>query len=251
MHYACWLIEGGEVTIEWAGGSRRVGPGNWVQPAPDTVRDQNFSPGAQIVSLRFGAEWSGGRILFSHPEPLIWPAEQFPRLAEEALRLQDRVSSVTTNRIGRLANVRISLPDYGHIRHAFAGWFTEWVRILHALGHEPKLPGDIDPRVCAAQGILNKRYYLASVPYGEILRECGVSRVHLDRLFVSDLGRTPKQYADRRCLAEAMKLLHDTHLTVKEVTYRLGFPAPSHFCRWFRRHTGVYPRRYRQNVSEP
>lgn len=250
MHYACWCIVKGTVDLTWDGGAVQVGAGHWVQPSPDTGRTQQFSPGAELLSLRFEAEWPGGRPLFPHRQPLVWPTDRFSGLTLAAERLRERVSQCVQNPTGRLAGVRMTLDDHMAVTRAFADWCEEWTSAMQSLGVQAMVPGRIDYRVSAARDLLDRQFYVPAVPYDAISNVCGISRVHLDRLFNRDLGMSPKHYVDRRCLSQAMSLLRGTRLTIKEVTYRLGFPAPAHFCRWFLRHTGSYPKAFRERMGE-
>ena len=49
-------------------------------------------------------------------------------------------------------------------------------------------------------------------------------------------------------IAEAKRLLHFTDLTVAEVAHRLAFRDPSHFVKYFKRHVGQTPFRYKREI---
>lgn len=59
------------------------------------------------------------------------------------------------------------------------------------------------------------------------------------------LGQSAKAIIDTKLLTEAQYLLKQTTLSVKEIAYDLGFQSASHFFRFFKRHTGDSPIRYR------
>lgn len=82
---------------------------------------------------------------------------------------------------------------------------------------------------------------------GDVAAMAGVSREHLTRVFQRQLGVTPARYLARQRMLLACDWLRDTAWTVKEIAYRLGFPAPPHFVRVFRRVTGMTPRQYRES----
>jgi len=82
---------------------------------------------------------------------------------------------------------------------------------------------------------------------GDVATMAGVSREHLTRVFQRQLGVTPARYLARQRMLLACDWLRDTAWTVKEIAYRLGFPAPPHFVRVFRRVTGMTPRQYRES----
>jgi AraC family transcriptional activator of pobA len=47
------------------------------------------------------------------------------------------------------------------------------------------------------------------------------------------------------CVREAERLLHFTDLSIKEISYRLGYPNPSHFIAIFNTQKGITPLQYR------
>lgn len=56
-------------------------------------------------------------------------------------------------------------------------------------------------------------------------------------------GRTAADWIERHRLLEAVHLLRGGKLSVKEISFRLGFPNQSTFGTWFKRHTGASPSR--------
>ena len=84
---------------------------------------------------------------------------------------------------------------------------------------------------------------------GELALMVGVTREHLTRVFRHQLGLPPAQYLARQRMLVACDWLRDTPLTVKEVAFRLGFSAPHHFVRMFRRVLGTTPRQFRETGS--
>lgn len=66
------------------------------------------------------------------------------------------------------------------------------------------------------------------------------------RAFRAGVGLSPKQYWLRLRLDKARQLLTDDTLSVADITFHLGFCDEAHFCKLFRRHTGLTPGQYRQ-----
>jgi AraC-like DNA-binding protein len=64
------------------------------------------------------------------------------------------------------------------------------------------------------------------------------------------LGQTAKTIVDEKLLLESKYLLHQTTLSVKEIAYELGFNSPSNFFRFFKRHAGQSPARFRHKSFE-
>ena len=61
--------------------------------------------------------------------------------------------------------------------------------------------------------------------------------------------KTASQVIAGYLIAEAKRLLHFTDLSVAEVAHRLSFRDPSHFVKYFRRHVGQTPFRYRRALG--
>ena len=58
-------------------------------------------------------------------------------------------------------------------------------------------------------------------------------------------GNTAKSIIDMHVILEIKALLKSTHLSVQEISNRLHFPDQSFFGRYFKKHTGVSPLRFR------
>ena len=62
-------------------------------------------------------------------------------------------------------------------------------------------------------------------------------------------GKSPKQIIEEQLLAEVKVLLDDPSLTVTAISERLNFPDQSYLTRFFKRHTGISPRRFRMSFG--
>ncbi len=66
------------------------------------------------------------------------------------------------------------------------------------------------------------------------------------RSFQKSLRTSPVQYLISYRIAEGMKLLRNTTLSVSEIAYAVGFGSPSHFSRTFRDLQGMSPSDFRK-----
>ena len=71
----------------------------------------------------------------------------------------------------------------------------------------------------------------------------GVSLRQLERYYHDAFGQTPQEWLNDARLREAKKLL-SRGLSVKEVSFKLGFKQASHFSRTFKQRTGQPPSVY-------
>ena len=79
----------------------------------------------------------------------------------------------------------------------------------------------------------------------EILaQKMGISEVYLRKLFLSNLGSTPKQYILDLRIKKAKKMLVESNYTVMKISEKCGFSSPYHFCRIFKEKIGMTPTEY-------
>jgi len=64
-----------------------------------------------------------------------------------------------------------------------------------------------------------------------------------------EYGKSPLVLIQERMILEAKKLLHLTYKSIKEVAVVLGFEDVFYFSRFFKKHVGVSPKKFRQEVG--
>lgn len=80
---------------------------------------------------------------------------------------------------------------------------------------------------------------------GEYARMLSVSKRYLSMVTARVADRSPKQILDSCLTEKASAMLLASHLTIQEVSQRLGFASQGTFCMFFIRHTGLSPSAYR------
>jgi AraC-like DNA-binding protein len=90
--------------------------------------------------------------------------------------------------------------------------------------------------------------YAASVSLRQLADVAGLSPFHLARLFHREVGMPPHAYQIQVRIDRAKRLLL-RGLPVSTVASETGFFDLSHFTRQFKRHMGISPGRYAQEVS--
>ena len=83
--------------------------------------------------------------------------------------------------------------------------------------------------------------YQKPIQLSSVAEHCRVSGSYLSRLFSVHLGIKFIDYLNRYRLNEAMILLRDKNISIKETSYRVGYQDPNYFSRIFRRYMGVSP----------
>ncbi|MBI9098149.1 MAG: response regulator [Spirochaetaceae bacterium] len=82
----------------------------------------------------------------------------------------------------------------------------------------------------------NKQLQLSSVA-----EECMVTGSYLSRLFSEHLNTKFIDYVNRYRINQAVILLRDKNLTIKEASYLVGYQDPNYFSRIFRKIMGISP----------
>lgn len=76
----------------------------------------------------------------------------------------------------------------------------------------------------------------------------GISAKHLAYVIKKTTGKYPSEWLENYVLLEAKKLLRNTDLSIQEISYDLNFSTPSHFGKFFKNHTGVTPKEFRNRI---
>ncbi len=75
-----------------------------------------------------------------------------------------------------------------------------------------------------------------------------MSKSALKTLFTEKRGIAPHLFIVRCRMEWAMELLTQTHLSINEIAYTLGYDQPWHFSRDFKKFTGMAPTEYRNVI---
>ena len=78
----------------------------------------------------------------------------------------------------------------------------------------------------------------------------GVSYPYLARVFKKDMGKSLINYLQEIKIGETKKLLGNTSLTLKEIASKVGFNNQYYLSRVFKKHTGMSPGKFRENVED-
>lgn len=241
-----WLIRRGAVVVDVEGLSATAHEGQWIFPG---TKDgwQTFLPGSEILSIRFCAEWETGKTLFDHHDMIVLDADAQPALTRAGKHLQTMVRRHSTEQSPFRFNLALTTVDhYFAIKQAFDNWLCTYIATMLDCGHEPSMMAVADRRVLQAVRLIDNNFPRFSLSEGELARLVGLGVRQLNRLFLSEIGLSPKQYIDRRRLQEAIFLLDYHQRSVKEVAFELGFGSLSHFSVWFARHKDISPRAFQK-----
>ena len=88
--------------------------------------------------------------------------------------------------------------------------------------------------------------YNKEIFIGELAKQMGYSTPHLINKFKAHYGITPKAFISQVRILKAKELLLATDKLSREIAYFLGFSDELYFIRFFKKHTGLTPRRFRE-----
>jgi AraC-like DNA-binding protein len=76
-------------------------------------------------------------------------------------------------------------------------------------------------------------------------KEAGLSTRNLNRLFLSEIGRTPKQFMIEQKIEKAKKLLKTSPMTITDIGFEVGYNSTAKFISAFQKVTGKLPSEFR------
>ena len=79
----------------------------------------------------------------------------------------------------------------------------------------------------------------------ELAKASGLSSRNLNRLFVAEVGQTPRQMMINLKIEKSKQLLTTTQLTVTDIAFEVGYNSLSKFISAFQKYTGKIPSEYR------
>lgn len=108
---------------------------------------------------------------------------------------------------------------------------------------------------------LTKSYFDFSVNYiktnlhlpisvKELCKVIGITQPYLYRVFIQEIGISPKQYISKCKLAEARKLLANTDFSISLIANSIGYESVLEFSKFFSKQTGSSPTTYRNKYHK-
>lgn len=98
----------------------------------------------------------------------------------------------------------------------------------------------------ALSTIINSR---EEIPVTQLAKECGLSPRNLNRLFLSEVGTTPKKIMVIKKINMAKELLVSSKMTITDISLEVGYNSLSKFISTFQKYTGKLPSDYRPRSS--
>ena len=77
----------------------------------------------------------------------------------------------------------------------------------------------------------------------------GISPNNFSKICKQYFLKTPSTLIHERVILESKKLIHLTYKSMKEIAAELNFDDENYFSRYFKKHTGITPTAFRENVG--
>ncbi|MEZ0296583.1 MAG: helix-turn-helix transcriptional regulator [Candidatus Methylacidiphilales bacterium] len=249
LGHRAWYLRRGEVRIEIPGGVWEAQAGSWLM-TPAALLKQDFSDDAHLLSVHFLCQWPTGENVFLRERGIVIPGSDFPLMEQSATALVKMVHRRFPSSGVDYAFQQASYPDFLKFQGLFADWLAAWFDAMSCVGAPFTHFRHGEDRLNSAVRCLNDIQLDRPFPREQLLKETGLSAVHLDRLFVREFGSTTRKYWEKRRLENAKMCLSHSSMPIKEIAYCLGFRYDSHFVGWFKRHCGVSPATYRNRTQK-
>lgn len=240
-----WILKRGSVTLTSQTGQETFGTGCWIFPKEGELR-QDFSEDAEILSIRFAAEWPTGQTLFDRSRTLTVPLTEAPHLTRIAERLARLVAQNYPGARAELKTLPGSPEKYFEFNRLLFAWMLEYTTTMKKIGMAPQIMAQIDARVRMAVHTMEMRTVNQPLREQQLARDAGLSVSQLNRLFVRELGKTPAEYWEEKRIRSARLALLRSDQNIKSIAFDLGFSSLPHFSTWIRKKFGKSPRQLRE-----
>jgi two-component system response regulator YesN len=95
-----------------------------------------------------------------------------------------------------------------------------------------------------------REHYAEPITLNSTAEAAQVSTAYLSRLFSEQLRTGFSDYLTELRIEKAEKLLRETRMNIKEVSFASGFQDPNYFSKIFRKVTGMLPSAFRCNITD-
>ncbi|MDY3303548.1 MAG: AraC family transcriptional regulator [Clostridia bacterium] len=109
-------------------------------------------------------------------------------------------------------------------------------------------PGGSTDTVSKIIEIINNNYE-KKISLKDIAANFGYHEYHLNRIFAKITGTSIYNYLQSIRIEQAKKLLINTNLTNFEIAEKVGINSAAHFSAYFKKATGITPKKYRENYK--
>lgn len=168
------------------------------------------------------------------------------RLHQYRLRLEDSVDvcDASLSRLAASLNNELGISDCASPL-AIEGLLLE--AAVQVGRHSEREPEKLAPVWLSRARDFIQEESANNITLGEIATAAGVHPVHLARVFHRRFGCTIAEYLRRLRVDAASRAIAQSDAPLAQIAANAGFSDQSHFCRIFKRVTGMTPSKYRSH----
>jgi len=247
-NYTAWYLIEGEVRGAMQGNAFTAKAGDWVL-LPAGYSERHFSPDARILSIQFDASWITGQGLFGFKHALLLGTDEAGQWFKASRPMLRRVRRHYPDVYNQLPDAVADYEMYSKIQRDFQDWLWRVWAVLRARGVADYTPKHQDSRALDMKRWMDAQSVQQPFRLPELAAAFGLSPGQVNRIFCADFEMTPKRYFEQRRLSVAKGVLHTSSQALKELSYSIGFKHQAEFTAWFKKHTGLSPSRYREQIQ--
>ncbi|SHK36827.1 response regulator [Paramaledivibacter caminithermalis] len=133
------------------------------------------------------------------------------------------------------------IKNIEELRLCFIDFLNSFIRAI-ALSREKEMDGLITKAVDYI-----KENYAKDISLDDVAREINMSYHYFSKFFKDSLGRSFIDYLTQLRIDKSKEFLNDRSMSIKEISYKIGYNDPNYFSRIFKKITGITPSEYRIN----
>lgn len=96
---------------------------------------------------------------------------------------------------------------------------------------------------------LVEQFYSDNLPISFYAEKLNITSTYLNRLVNEFYEKSVSEFINERVVLEAKRIIRLSSKSIKEISFELGFEDPSYFSRFFKKHVGLTPVQYRNNLD--
>jgi AraC family transcriptional activator of pobA len=211
-------------------------------------------PPTCVHAFHFSAD-TCGHVLTIAPEVLFEGTDEDTRIAFEALFAAPQILRLENRGLlsERLQPLFARLLAEYRAPHGRTSPVCLWLArsILWLIGEQLRRGHELSGKHFAHQHVtrfhaLLELHYLDRWPVSRYAQRLALSEGRLNRLCRAQCGHSAFELLQQRLLREARRRLALLDMPVAQVARNLGFGDAAYFCRFFKRHAGMPPSRFRR-----
>ena len=146
--------------------------------------------------------------------------------------------------LGKLADMQFTDDSSKNVCQAITDAFLAYSDSIGHIGRNWRIN-----KICSRffESLFNRERKIFHMSY--YADEIGISPNHLNRVLKANTGRTAGSWIDISRVTYSKTLLRQTGLPIIDVAERVGFDDQSYFSRFFKKHCGMTPSRFRNSCA--